>query len=146
MGCNYKGVGCVQIAPCVDCEYYVEPRMESTNEALAHQILEGDKKRREYDYTEIEDRLRLKLDTLRDRIPHLTSSQLETMEECISWAIKLIVLFRSRNRPPEAATIPERPTHAKLGPCTTLTPDKSPAAFDGSTGQRDLGVDNGRYG
>lgn len=98
---------------------------------FAQHILKSDKKRREYDYAEIEDRLRLKMDTLRDRLQHLTAGELEAVEGCISCAVRLIDLFRRRNRAPmpsDSPTDDERPTEAELGPCTTLGPDKQPAA------------------
>ncbi len=111
--------------------------------ALAQHILKGEKKRRETDFAQIEDRIILKLNTLKVRLQHLTSGELEAVEGSIDCAVRLIDLFRRRNRAPQPPTAPERPTEAPLGPCTTLGPDKPPAGFDGSTGKRPLeGPDN----
>lgn len=97
---------------------------------LARHILEGDQKRRTYDYTQIEDRICLKFDTIKDQLQHLTSEQLESLYTYINGATGLIDLFRRRNRPtepPESPTIPNRPA-----PTRRTAPHGQPEPFDGT--------------
>lgn len=72
-----------------------------------------------YDYTEIEDRICLKLDTLKDRLKHLNSSELEQVESGLGVVVKVIELFRRRHRPTSDAagpsTINEQPDPTDIG-------------------------------
>lgn len=96
---------------------------------LAQHILKGNQQRQEYDYTVVEDRLRLKLDTLRDKLPHFTDAELRELECGLDAFTRMAELFLKRHRP---LTGDEQPHHAKLGPCTTFPPDGAPVGFDGT--------------
>lgn len=108
--------------------------MDNTQKAdLARHMLKGNRTAQTYDYTEIEDRIRLKLDTLLDRLKHLSSSELEQVESGLDAAVRLIELFRSRHRPvPDGPRIAERPEPTDTGHVRRTAPDGQGEPFDGT--------------
>lgn len=86
---------------------------------LARHMAKGNKTAQEYDYTEIEDRICLKLDILKDRLKHLNSSELEQVESGLNATVKMIDLFRRRHRPtsdaPASPRIDEQPEPTEMG-------------------------------
>lgn len=67
----------------------------------AQHILKGNQQRLEYDYTEVEDRLRLKLDVLRDKLKDLTDAELRELESGLDAFTRMAELFLKRHRPDE---------------------------------------------
>ncbi len=104
----------------------------TTKTVLVRHIAKGEQRRREYDWTEIEDRLKLKLDTLKDRLQHLIGDELEELEWDLDACLRVAKLFTGRKQPPEPPRMDEIEKSAELGPCTTWTPDTPPAGFDGT--------------
>ena len=110
---------------------------------LARHMAEGEKKRQEYDYTEIEDRLRLKLDTLKDKIKDLTGAELEELEWDLDACLRVAKLFTGRRQPIGQPTTPERPEPTEIGHARRTVPHGQAVGYDGSTGKRPLGEKDG---
>lgn len=94
-------------------------------------IMDNERHRRQYDYTEIEDRLRLKLDILQDKLRDLTSAELKELESGLDAFTRMAELFLKRHGTP---TEPERPEPA---PITNRPPSGVSGQTEGFQGQAD---------
>ncbi len=102
------------------------------NEDIARRILKGEKQLQTFDYAEIEDRLRLKLDTLIGYLPHLTSKELIELDSGLDACLRVAKLFTGRKQPPDSLASDEQPTPSPSAPKLRSTPDKQPESFDGT--------------
>ncbi len=91
---------------------------------LAQHILKGEKKRQDTDYSS-------SLDKVYAEAKHLNDDNLKEL----AYQAKVL---RARQGGLPVPVRDERPIEAPLGPCTTWTPDKPPAGYDGSSGKRPL--------
>ncbi len=91
----------------------------------AQHILKGEKKRRETDWEDL-------YHQLWDERKHLNGDNLKEL-------IYQARVLRARQGGLPVPERDEQPVMGAIGPCTTRTPDKPPAGYDGSTGIRPLG-------
>lgn len=108
------------------CSQYSLPSVD-----LARHIAQGQHWLNSYDYTEVEDRLRLKLDTLKDKLKDLTGDELEELEWDLDACLRIAKLFTGRRQPIEPPPVDKQPEPEQLGPCTSWGPDGQAEGFDG---------------